>query len=278
MYKFLLSLICVASLNAQMVAGVAVVVKDKAITMLDIKKEMIASKIDMKKATDKLIREKLEAAEIKERKISVASTEVYEDIKDTAKRNNMSVNDLYEAALNAEGMSSSQMKEKIKQKLLSQKLYSAISYSQISEPTDSELEDYYNTHKEDYQHPAAFKVVVYQSKEEAPLKEKIQNPMFHTPEVRASEQELPYDRISPELAGLLSQTPLNTFTGIIPDGKGGHMSFYMKEIEDAKELGFEAMKHQLTNTIKQEKREQVLSDYFARLRHNADIKYIRMPE
>jgi len=278
MYKFLLSLVCVASLNAQMVAGVAVVVKDQAITMLDIKKEMHDSKIDMKKATDKLIREKLESAEIKERKISVASTEVYEDIKDTAKRNNMSVNDLYEAALNTNGMSSSQMKDKIKQKLLSQKLYSAIAYSQVSEPTDSELEDYYNTHKEDYEHPAAFKVVIYQAKNETPLKEKIQNPMFHSPEVNANEQVLPYDRISPELARLLASTPLNTFTAIIPDGKGGHMSFYMKEIEDAAQVGFEQMKHQISNTIRQEKREQVLSDYFARLRHNADIQFIRMPE
>ncbi len=278
MYKFFLGLVCSASLSAQMVAGVAVVVKSQAITMLDIKKEMTSSKIDMKKATDKLVREKLEEAEIKERKISVASTEVYDDIKETAKRNNMSVNDLYEAALNANGLSSSQMKAKVKQKLLSQKLYSAISYSQISEPTDSELEDYYNTHKESYAHPASFTAVIYQSKEETPLREKIQNPMFHSPDVRANEQVLPYDRISPELARLLSKTPLNTFTAIIPDGQGGHMSFYVKEIEDAAQAGFEGMKHQLANTIRQEKREQVLSDYFARLRQNTDIKYIRMPE
>jgi len=203
---------------------------------------------------------------------------VDDDIKETAKRNNMSVNDLYEAALNANGLSSSQMKAKVKQKLLSQKLYSAISYSQISEPTDSELEDYYNTHKESYAHPASFTAVIYQSKEETPLREKIQNPMFHSPDVRANEQVLPYDRISPELARLLSKTPLNTFTAIIPDGQGGHMSFYVKEIEDAADAGFEGMKHQISNTIRQEKREQVLSDYFARLRQNTDIKYIRMPE
>jgi hypothetical protein len=278
MYKFLCSILFVASLNAQLVDGIAIVVKGEGITLFEIKKEMRVSNISMKQASDKLIREKLEAAEIKERKITVSNGEVYDDIKATAKRNNMSVNDLYEAALSANGLNSQEVKAKVKQRLLSKKLYSAITYSQVSQPTEDEIQEYYNLHKDDYTHPAAFTVVIYQARDKALLVQKVQNPMFYSPKVNSHEQVLPYDRISPELARLLSKTPLNGFTSIIPDGKGGYMSFYIKELESAAEVGLEGVRNQLINTMIGAKREAVLSDYFARLKHNAEVRFIRMPE
>ena len=269
---------CALSLSAKMVGGVAVVVKDNGITTYDIEKEMRISHIGMKLAVNKLVREKLEEIEVKERRISVSSGEVYDDIKETAKRNNMSVNEFYEATLNSSGLTSAELKRKVKQKLLSKKLYSAISYSQVLQPTDEELEEYYNLHKDKYSHPVSFKTVIYQSKNKLKLIEKIQNPMFYSQAVQQSEQVLPYDRIAPKLAKLLEKTPINGFTSVIPDGRGGYMSFYIKEIESAKDSGFESIKYQLINTIMAEKREQVLSDYFARLRANAEIKFLRMPE
>ncbi len=277
MYKFLLSMACVVSLSAEMVGGVAVVVKDKAITVYDIKKEMQSSNLSMKNATNVLVRQKLEESEIKERRIAVSSGEVYDDIKKTAKRNNMSVSNFYETALNTSGLDSQEVKEKVKQKLLSQKLYSAITYTQLSQPTDDEIKEYYELNKDKYIHPSAFSTVIYQSSEKSILQQKIQNPMFYTPQVQTNEQVLPYNKISPELANLLTKTTLNTFTPVIPNGNGGYMSFYIKEIQSAKENQFEDIKNQILNTIMSNKREQVLSDYFARLRNNADINIIRMP-
>ena len=132
MYKFLLSIVCVAGLSAEMVGGVAVVVKDRAITLYDIQKEMQSSNVSKEMAANALIREKLEESEIEERKIKVTSGEVYDDIKQTAKRNNMSVNDFYEAALSARGIGSAGVKKKVKQRLLATKLYQAIAYSKVS--------------------------------------------------------------------------------------------------------------------------------------------------
>lgn len=278
MYKFLLSVVCVLSLNAQMVDGIAVVVKNKGITLYDIKREMEISKSNVETATNMLIRQKLEEIEIKDRKITVQSSEVYDDIKDTAKRNNMSVNDFYEAALSTSGLNSQEVKKKVKQKLLSQKLYSAISYKHMSQPTEEEIKEYFELHKSTYSHPASFTAVIYQAKDKALLNEKVQNPMFYSPDVASNEQVLPYERISPELAKLLEKTPLNGFTPIVPDGQGGYMSFYVKKIESAKEGGLESVKNQIANTIMADKREQVLSDYFARLKANADINIIRMPK
>ena len=265
-------------LSAAVYDGVAIVVKDKAITLYDIKKEMQLSNIDAKMASDALIRQKLEELEIEQRDISVSSSEVYDDIKKMASRNNMSVSDFYDAVREANGLSSTELKEKIKEKLLSQKLYSAIAYSSISEPSESEIEEYYELHKDNYKHPASFTVIIYDAKDKAILQEKVDNPMFYSPEIATNEQVLPYERISPELASLLERTAVNSFTPVVPNGKGGFMSFYIKELESAKEGGLLSVKNEIINSIMAEKRELVLSDYFARLRHNADINVIREVE
>jgi hypothetical protein len=275
MYRTLLLLLLTTFLSAEVYDGVAIVVKDKAITLLDITKEMKLAHIDAKKASDILIRQKLEEVEIDERDIKVTSTEVYDDIKKMAARNHMSISDFYDAVRESNGMSSTELKEKTKQKLLSQKLYQAIAYSSISEPSEADIKEYYELHKDDYKHPASFTVIIYESKDRNALQTKVDNPMFYSPEIATNEQKLPYNRISPELASLLEKTALNHFTNVIPNGKGGFMSFYMKEIESAKEGGLESVRNQIMNSIMAEKREQILGDYFARLRHNADINVIR---
>lgn len=278
MYKILFTLLITTFLNAEVYDGVAIVVKDKAITLLDIKTEMKNSKVDAKKASDILIRQKLEEVEIDERKLTVDSSEVYDDIKKMAARNNLNISEFYDAVRESNGMSSTDLKEKIKQKLLSQKLYQTIAYASLSEPSDMEVEEYYEMHKDNYQHPSAFVVIIYDSADKTKLQEKIDNPMFYAPEIATNEQLLPYDQISPELASLLERTALNSFTNIVPNGKGGFMSFYMKEIESAETGGIESVRNQIVNSIMEEKREQVLGNYFARLRHNADINVIREVE
>ncbi len=268
----------IASLNAKMVDGVAVVVKGSAITLYDIKQEMKSSKLDEKNAVNLLIRKKLEKQEIKERKISVSSGEVYDDIKKTAKRNNLSVGEFYEAVRSSSGLTSAELKVKIKEKLLAKKLYSAISYTAMQEPGEDEIKAYYKAHKNTYTHPSGFKVTIYQSKTKEALEQKISNPMLYTPDIATNDQTLPYDRITPELATLLKRTPLNSFSAVVPDGKGNFMSFYLKEVQSAEETGLDSVKNQIVNSLMSEQREQVLGDFFARLRQNADIKMIRNVE
>jgi len=275
MYKIALTLLLALTLNAKVYDGVAIVVKDKAITLLDIKKEMQTSHVDAKKASDILIRKKLEEIEIQDRNIKVTSSEVYDDIQKMASRNNMSISDFYTAVRDSNGLSSTELKEKIRQKLLSQKLYSAIAYSSLSEPSEDEIQEYFKLHKDSYKHPAGFDVIIYDSSDRSLLQTKTTNPMFYSANIAQNEQELPYDRISPELASLLEKTPVHSFTPVIPNGKGGFMTFYIKEIKSAKEGGLESVRNQIINAIMAKKREQVLSEYFARLRHNADINIIR---
>jgi parvulin-like peptidyl-prolyl isomerase len=278
MYKILLLVFLSSFLQAELVDGVAIVVKGEAITLYDLKEEMRLSKVSLEAAKEVLIRKKLEDAEIKERKIKVSSSEVYDEIKKIAQRNNMKVSELYEAVRSASGLTSTEFKTKTRERLLSQKLYSAIAYQSLEEPTEDEIEEYYQLHKNNFAHPAGFTVIIYTSKDKARLKEKMDNPMFYSPDLHAQEKHFEYDKISPELAKFLEKQKLNTFTPIVPNGKGAYMSFYIKEIESAKEAGFRTVKNQIINLMMGDKREQVLSDYFARLKGNADIKVVRLPK
>ncbi len=278
MIKLILALFVVVSLQAKIYDGVAVVVEDKVITLLDITKEMQTDHVSAKKAADILIRKKLESIEIQHRGVTVTSSEVYDDIKKMAERNHMRISDFYDAVRENNGLTSEELKKKIRQKLLSQKLYNAIAMRSMSEPSEDEIEEYFELHKNEFKHPASFDVIIYEAPSRTLLQEKVDNPMFYSPQIGTNEQVLPYNRISPELASLLSKTEVGHFTPVIPNAKGAFMSFYIKSVESAEDAGLAAVKAQVINAIMAEKREALLSDYFARLRDNADINIIRMPQ
>ena len=272
---FLLSLF--VGLYGQVVSGVAVVVKGEAITMYDIQKEMQSSNLDSQKALNLLIRKKLEEVEIKKRGISVSSADVYEEIKKTASKNGLSVSQFYKALRDSRGLSSDELKAKIKHRLLSQKLHGAIAYSHISPPSEDDMREYFQLHKSEFKHPASFDVIIYHSSNRARLEQKINNPMLYAPDIKTNEQTLPYEKINPQLATLLQSTKLNTFTAVAPNGNGEFMSFYLKNILNDGETSFESVQTQISTVMMDAKREQTLSDYFARLQQSADITVLRMP-
>ena len=115
----------------------------------------------------------------------------------------------------------------------------------------------------------------YNAKDKGILQAKINNPMFYSKEIVSMDKKLNFEEITPQLASLLENTPQNTFTQIVPNGEGGFMSIYINEIATEKEASIESAKDQIMNQIVSQKREQVLSEYFARLRYNADINIIR---
>ncbi|MCK9472525.1 SurA N-terminal domain-containing protein [Sulfurimonas sp.] len=275
MYKVFLSLFFSALLSAELINGVSVVVKGEAITLYDIKEEMRISNVQADVATNNLIRKKLETAEIDDRHISVTSSDVYDDIKKMAAANKMSIDEFYEVIRNTNGLSSTEFKEKTKEKILSQKLYSAIAYSSIELPDEEELKEYFELHKTEFLRPSAFKVSIYSSQNRAALEKKITIAMFHSDEIQIQGQNLEYGRIPQELSRLLENTKINSFTPIVADPNGSFVSFFLKGIDAPSSVDYESVKNEMINLIMTQKREQVLSDYFARLRNSTDIKVIR---
>ena len=278
MYKIFMLLFVTSLLSAKIYDGVAIVVQDKAITLLDMQKAMIETHLSAKKVAELLIRKKLETLEIKKRKISVTSDEIYADIRRLAERNHMDIDQFYNAIRESNGLTSQELKKKIKEKLLHEKLFQAIAMSSISEPSDDDIKDYFKFHKKEFQHPSLFDVIIYSDRNRAELETKVHNPMFYAPTITSQKQLLKFNRIAPKLARLLAMTKVNTFTPVVPDGRGGFMSFYINSVTIDKNIDIDSIKPQIINAIMSKKREDVLTNYFARLRDNANVNIIRMPE
>ena len=277
--NYILSLITASvlatSLSAEIVGGVAILVKDEPITLYDIKKTMRETGFDKAKAAELLIRKKLEEQELKKRNISVSNDEIYQQIEMMAKQNGMSVSELYEAMLRVRKLSQKELKEKIKEAKLKEKLYSAIAFSTMEQPSEEELLEYYNLHKELYTTHETYNVILYSSQNQNALMQKIANPMLYLQDVTSSSETIEAKNIDPRLLQLLEATAENSFTKIIPAPSGGFMSFYITKKSNKQLQSFQLVRDEIRNSIMQERRAQVLNDYFERLRLNTQIKNLR---
>ncbi len=260
---------------AQTIDAIAVIVEDEIITTYDIKKEMQGSHVDEKQAREILIRKMLEAAEIKKRGIGVSEAEVYDEIRRLSAANNMSISQFYDVVRESNGLSSSQLKEKIRERLLAQKLYQSIAMSKMSEPGREEIKEYHMLHKERFSKPSFVDVVIYSAKNKELLERKMTNPMFFSADIEQHSQRLDTAKINPQLVEMLEKTKEGHFTPVVPNGQNGFMTFYVQKIGPRNEASLEQLKPQIINAIMTDKRAQILDDYFAKLRDSADIKEVR---
>ena len=265
------------TLNAKMIDGISAVVEDKIITLYEIKQAMQKTNADEKTALELLIRKKLEDIEIKKRGIEVSDEEFFNEIKKLASLNHMSISEFYDLAREKNGLKSSELKEKIREKLLHDKLYAQIAMSKMQAPSENELREYFNLHKEQFSRPSFVDAVIYESDSQELLVKKMQNPMFYSQKIKKHQQRIPLDKIPPQLAQLLLDTKENHFTQIIPKSSTTYIMFFITKKAKPADINFEDVKNQVLNAVMMEKRVNILDDYFAKLKDSAKIKVIRLP-
>ena len=275
---FLLALLFFTALQARLIDGIAILVKDDPITLYDISTRMETDHLTLSDAVDVLIREKLEAQEIEKRSLSVSATEVNERIAQLATQNGLSVAQLYDAVWSTQHLTQDAFRKRLEKRLLKQKLYSDIAMANMATPGEGEMREYYRLHPEQFSHSDRFDVTVYQASAKGVLQRKIENPMLQLPGVVVQEATLPYARLEPQLSALLSHTEQGAFTPILPDPKGGYVAFYIRSKSMPVMQPFAQVKMQVQEALMADKREQTLKDYFDRARLNAEIKVIRLPE
>ena len=275
MIKLLLPLFLFAALQAKMVDAIAVIVEEEPITLYDITQEMQLSHVSKKQAIDILIRKKLEAQQIKKRGIRVSEDEVYDEIRRLASANHLTISQFYDAVRESNGLSSSQLKEKIKERLLAQKLYQSIAMSKMSEPDEREIEEYFKLHKEEFVHPSFYDVTIYTAPSKELLMQKLSNPMFYSQEITQTQQRIAYEKLPAALRRIFDATKEGTFTQIVPNGKGAFMTFYIERRGAVEDADINTLRPLIVNAIMNQKRKEILDDYFAKLKDSADIKILR---
>lgn len=275
---FLLVVLALASLHASIVDGIAILVKEEPITLYDIEQKMELESLSKEQSVDLLIREKLEAQEIKKRGISVSVTEVQDRIAQLAGQNRLSIPQLYDAVWSTQHLSQEAFKARLKKTMLTQKLYSDISMASLETPGEEEMREYYRLHSDKFSHSEHFDVTVYSAPAKGVLQRKMANPMLMLPEVKTQDATLPYAQLEPQLAALLSKTDNGAFTPILPDPNGGYVTFYVRTRSMPVMQPFAQVESQVQEELMADEREQTLKDYFDRARLNAEIKIIRLPE
>jgi FKBP-type peptidyl-prolyl cis-trans isomerase (trigger factor) len=280
MRKFFLTLLLTSFLFSAetVIDGIAITIDGEVITLYEIKQEQALSNLSVRQTVDQLIRLKLEHLEAKERHIKVTNQEVIDDLKDMAKKNNLSLSQLYDAMNSSKHLTEFQVKEKTKERLLKDKIFNAIAMSEMEEPSDDEVEEYYELHLDDYTAPKSIDAILYSSSSKQDLQKKVSNPMMHIPSVKTEKIELETAKINPRLAEILIKTKDNHFSPILPQGKDAHMSFYVVEKIGMNTPPLALIRTQVENTIMEHKREQILSEHFQRMRVNANIKVLRLPK
>lgn len=277
MRSLLLSSLLLTSLWSATVGGVAVLVKDSPITLHEVQQEMKESGTNAQASADTLIRKKLEQLEATEKKITVSSAEVQEEMERMAKQNNLSMEKFLDAMQSSRGLSQSDLKTKIEESLRGQKLYNTIAFSKMAQPTEQEEAEYYQLHIDEFSRPERYDVTTYIATSAEALQAKIDDPMRNIASVNEKEEKIPSASINPQLAQILNKIEVGKFGPIIPNGQNSFMSFYMKDKPNLITENLDSVRPQISNAIMGEKRNQVLNDYFTRLRLSADIKVVRLP-
>ncbi len=260
------------------VGGVSVLVKNTPITLYEVEQEMKQSGTNARQSADTLIRKKLEQLEAQEKRITVTPTEIREELERMAAQNNLSMEQFLNAMQTVRGISEKELKSKVEETIKGQKLYSTIAFSKMAQPTPEEEAEYYQLHLDDFSRPESFEVTTYIASSQEALAAQIADPMRHTEGIQIKEENIPFGKVHPQLAQILNKIPVGSFGPIIPSGNNGFMSFYMRDKVNVITENLDSIRPEISNAIVAEKRNQVLNDYFTRLRLNADIKVLRLPE
>lgn len=259
------------------IGGVAVLVKNSPITLYEVTQEMKQSGNDATKSADTLIRKKLEQLEAQEKKISVSASEIKEEMERMAKQNNLTMEQFLDAMQTARGINESDLKAKVEESIRGQKLYSSIAFSKMAQPTPAEEAEYYQLHLDEFSHPDSYDITTYVASSAEILQAKIDDPMRNIPDIITKDENIPAKNINPQLAQILNKIEVGKFGPILPNGKNGFISFYMKDKQNLITENLDSIRPQINNMIMGERRNQVLNDYFTRLRLSADIKILRLP-
>ncbi|MRI59096.1 MAG: hypothetical protein C6H99_06295 [Epsilonproteobacteria bacterium] len=261
---------------ARVIDAVAIVVNGQPITTYEIEKSARELGIPPSKAIDLLIQKKIEQSEIKRLGIDVDDFELERAIEEFARKKGMDIFDLRQT-LQRQGIGWQEYKKRFKEQLLRQKLYDKIAQIQMGHITEDRLKEYYDTHPEQFEVAKSVSVVKYISPSKEILEQIRSNPLYEPTDpllLQKGEEVVDLEKVNPQFAAMLSQTPEGSFTQILPLGDR-YLLLYIQSKEGKEIIPFEEAKEYILNKLAKENRAKVIKDYFDKLRAGADIQILK---
>ncbi|WP_456470342.1 SurA N-terminal domain-containing protein [Caminibacter sp.] len=268
MKKSLLILCTALILNAKIVDKVVASVNNAPITSYDIEKVSSEAKVSEDIALNMLIDQKLLQQEIKKRGITVDEFDIDNKLEKIARQNGMSLFE-FKNILAQKGMLED-FKKRIKDNLLKEKLFENIVNSKL-QISPEEIKNYYENHKNEFTTFKTVQVMKYQANNPKILKEVQKNPLYSNTSVKSESAVYDVDELPLRLLFLFNETKVGEFTPIINEGTH-YSTYYIARKDGKKILPFKKVKNIIYNKLIAQKREEILKDYFNKIKNQADIK------
>jgi parvulin-like peptidyl-prolyl isomerase len=261
--------------QAQVIDAVAIDVEGEAITTLEIQAVQQKMNMSQQAAVEALIKDRLEKSALKKANIHVSQEEIQAKVQTIATSKGMSQAQMQDV-LAKKGLTWDSYIEQLSIEMKKERFFREHIVASITPPSESELETYYNTHKEQFSSvPTQMSLVVYGAPTVEKLKEAIANPMKPVDGVQKKNILASSTEMSPQLLQLIQKTPANSFTPPVNTGKGV-IAYFVKSKGTQGEVGFQSVKNAVTNMWMQEQRVQAGQDFFNKLKSNANIRVIRL--
>jgi hypothetical protein len=222
-----------------------------------------------------LVRQKLEEAQIKKLRISADTFEIDQYIEKLAMQNGLSQYEFLDM-IKSKNIDIEDYKKDLSKKIKTEKLYASVYRENLQALETSEVEKFYKDNPQEFKVANAFDVSIYTSNEPKDLQAILQNPMLQPPSVTIEKQTLSASTLNNQLKTLLNSTKEGEFTQIANIQNIPTM-FYLKEKKDVQILPFEEVKQAIFSVLAKQKEQQVLKDYFEKLKSSAAIKVVRNP-
>ena len=268
-------LLTLISSHAQILDAIAIDVEGEPITTLEI--QAVQQKMNMSKqaAVEALIKDRLEVSALKKANIQIDPADVQAKVQAIAQARGMTQAQM-KSVLASKGLTWDAYISQLTNEMKKERFFKEHIASIITPPSDSELETYYNTHKEQFSAaPTQMSLVAYASKSPEALKASIANPMKPVEGVQKKNILAASNEMSPQLANLINNTASGSFTPIVNTGEI-FVSYFVKSKGEQGQGGFQAVKQAVTMRWIQEQRVQAGQDFFNKLKANANIRVIRL--
>lgn len=271
--KLVFILLCVAlNLQAsQLVNNIVAIVESEPITLFEVLQAKQKLNINDKDALNLLIRDRLEQAQIKNLGLTITPYELNERINMIATKNNMTTLEL-KSQIEASGANFADFRADIEKKMLQEKLYKNIATDAGKNVNDERANAYYQANSAQFVAFLNANVILFRTKD-AKLLEKQKGKTKAIKGVTSQNLSLSSSEIDPRLAVIIANTPKGEYTQTLRND-GGFDMFYIKEISGKYTPSFEQVKDQILNILYQSEQENLLRDYFDKLRAKAKIQIL----
>jgi hypothetical protein len=174
--------------------------------------------------------------------------------------------------LKKQGVKWSKYRKTIREALKKRHFFKEKVAPSIPMPSDEELHQFYESHREQFVIPSAIRVTEYSAPSETALKTYISTGKGKS--VKSKKMIKQTADMNPALLGMLLQTPLGSFTRPMNAGDR-YIAYKVREKSGKRHMPFESAKATIAARWRQQQQERAVKDYFQKMRTEANIKIIR---